>query len=199
MAEITAALVKDLRDRTGAGFMDCKKALQEVDGDEEAAIEQLRKAGKQTMGKRADRETSTGRVAIYTDMDAGIGTMIELLCESAPVASNEEFVALAEDLAKQTATNLILQRGGGQIHLVGADAEAAHRHQPIGGRQHLCGQLRAGADTEHVHICQGCSQIVALQRMLLFDHIFVAISIQCLYRAGVHPLEEEDLDAILVE
>ena len=104
MANITAAAVKSLRDRTGLPMMDCKKALQEAGGDEDVAVEQLRKAGKQTMDKRADRETSTGRVAIYTDMDAGVGTMIELLCESAPVASNEEFVALAEDLAKQLAT-----------------------------------------------------------------------------------------------
>ena len=104
MADITAAAVKSLRERTGLPMMDCKKALQEAGGDEDAAIEMLRKAGKQTMDKRADRETSTGRVAIYTDMDAGVGTMIELLCESAPVASNEEFVALAEDLAKQLAT-----------------------------------------------------------------------------------------------
>jgi elongation factor Ts len=104
MANITAAAVKSLRERTGLPMMDCKKALQEVGGDEDAAIELLRKAGKQTMDKRADRETSTGRVAIYTDMEAGVGAMIELLCESAPVASNDEFVALAEDLAKQLAT-----------------------------------------------------------------------------------------------
>jgi elongation factor Ts len=104
MANITAAAVKSLRDRTGLPMMDCKKALQEVDGDEDVAVEMLRKAGKQTMDKRAGRETSTGRVAIYSDMEAGVGTMIELLCESAPVASNEEFVALAEDLAKQLAT-----------------------------------------------------------------------------------------------
>lgn len=104
MANITAAAVKSLRERTGLPMMDCKKALQEAGGDEDAAIEMLRKAGKQTMDKRADRETSTGRVAIYTDMEAGVAAMIELLCESAPVASNEEFVALAEDLAKQLAT-----------------------------------------------------------------------------------------------
>ena len=104
MANITAAAVKSLRERTGLPMMDCKKALQESGGDEEAAIEALRKAGKQTMDKRSDRETSTGRVAIYLDQEAGVGTMIELLCESAPVASNEEFVALAQDLAKQLAT-----------------------------------------------------------------------------------------------
>ncbi len=104
MANITAAAVKSLRERTGLPMMDCKKALQEVDGDEDAAVEMLRKAGRQTMDKRAGRETSTGRVAIHADIDAGVGAMVELLCESAPVANHEEFVALAEDLAKQLAT-----------------------------------------------------------------------------------------------
>ncbi len=104
MADITAAAVKALRERTGLPMMDCKKALQEAGGNEEAAIELLRKAGKQTMDKRAGRETSTGRIAIYTDMQAGVGAMVELLCESAPVANNEEFVALAEALARQLAT-----------------------------------------------------------------------------------------------
>jgi len=104
MANITAAAVKSLRERTGLPMMDCKKALQEVDGDEDAAVEKLRQAGKQTMDKRAGRVTSTGRVAVYADMDAGVAAMIELLCESAPVANHEEFVALAEDIAKQLAT-----------------------------------------------------------------------------------------------
>ncbi len=104
MANITAAAVKSLRERTGLPMMDCKKALQEVDGDEDAAVEMLRKAGKQTMDKRAGRATSSGRIAIHTDIEAGVGTMIELLCESAPVANHEEFVALAEDIAKQLAT-----------------------------------------------------------------------------------------------
>jgi elongation factor Ts len=104
MADISAAAVKSLRERTGLPMMDCKKALQEANGDEQTAIDLLRKAGKKTMDKRADRETSTGRLAIYTDMDAPVGAMIELLCESAPVANNEQFVALANDLARQLAT-----------------------------------------------------------------------------------------------
>ena len=104
MVDITAAAVKELRDRTGLPMMDCKRALQEGGGDEEAAIELLRKAGKQTMEKRAGRETSAGRIAVYTDIDAAVGAMIELRCESAPVASNEEFVELAGDIARQLAT-----------------------------------------------------------------------------------------------
>jgi elongation factor Ts len=104
MAEITAAAVKSLRDRTGLPMMDCKQALKEADGDEDAAIESLRKQGIKTQTIRQDRETSEGRFAIYTDFAAPVAAMIELRCESAPVANNDEFIQLANDIAQQLAT-----------------------------------------------------------------------------------------------
>ena len=104
MPQITAAAVKALRDRTGLPMMDCKKALQEAGGDEEAAIELLRKAGMKVAQKRAGKETTEGRVAVFTSLDPGVGTIVELQCESAPVASSESFVQLANDLARQLAT-----------------------------------------------------------------------------------------------
>ena len=104
MPSITAAAVKALRERTGLPMMDCKRALQESDGDEEAAVEALRKAGLKTMEGRSGRETSAGRIAVCADADSGWGSIVELLCESAPVASHEEFVQLADDLARQLAT-----------------------------------------------------------------------------------------------
>jgi len=104
MPEITAAAVKALRERTGLPMMECKRALQEAGGDEEGAIEWLQKRGQKVMGDRAGRETSSGRLAIYSDPDAGVAAMVELLCESAPVAANDEFIALASDLARQLAT-----------------------------------------------------------------------------------------------
>jgi elongation factor Ts len=104
MAEITAAAVKSLRDKTGLPMMECKKALKEKNGDEEAAIQHLRQQGIKTQQIRSDRATTDGRISIYTDFEAGVGAMIELQCESAPVASNEEFLQLAGDLAKQLAT-----------------------------------------------------------------------------------------------
>lgn len=104
MAEISAAVVKSLRERTGLPMMDCKRALEEAGGDQEKAIEALRKAGAKTMEKRAGRETSFGRVAVLSSLNPGIGAIVELRCESAPVAGHEEFVELAHDLAKQLAT-----------------------------------------------------------------------------------------------
>jgi elongation factor Ts len=104
MAEITAAAVKALRERTGLPMMDCKRALEEAGGDAEGAIEILRKAGKKSMEKRSGRETSSGRIAIDARAEVGVGTMVELLCESAPVAANDQFVQLAHDLARQLAT-----------------------------------------------------------------------------------------------
>jgi elongation factor Ts len=104
MAEISAAAVKSLREQTNLPMMDCKKALQESGGDINKAIELLRKAGAKLMEKRAGRATTSGRIAVYITPDADVGTMIDLRCESAPVANNDEFVLLANDLAQQLAT-----------------------------------------------------------------------------------------------
>ena len=99
MAEITAAAVMALRDKTGLPMMECKKALQECGGNTEQAVEWLRKQGVKTQAMRADRETSTGRLAVYADPARNVGTIIELKCESAPVANSPDFKALAEDIA----------------------------------------------------------------------------------------------------
>lgn len=103
MAGITAAQVKELRERTGLPMMDCKRALNECQGDSAAAITWLRERGAQVLSNRADRETSFGRFGIYTSFEGGVGAMVELKCESAPVTQNEEFVQLASDLARQLA------------------------------------------------------------------------------------------------
>lgn len=105
MAAITAAMVKDLRDQTQLPMMECKKALNECDGDVAAAIQMLRERGKKLMGTRDDRSTEEGRIAIFTDFESGVGSMIELQCESAPVASNDEFIQLTKDLAETLAKN----------------------------------------------------------------------------------------------
>ena len=102
--EISAAIVKAFRDKTGLPMMDCKRALVEAKGDEDKAIEILRKAGAKTMAARTDRETEAGRIALFTDSKKQVSAMVELLCESAPVSNTEEFIALANGLAEQLAT-----------------------------------------------------------------------------------------------
>lgn len=102
MAEITAAMVKELREQTQLPMMKCKKALADAGGDMAAAMEALRKEGETFIDGRGDRTTEEGRIAIFTSPTAG--AIIELQVESAPVAGHEEVVALANDLAKQLAT-----------------------------------------------------------------------------------------------
>ncbi len=103
MAEITAAAVKALRDRTGLPMMDCKSALAEANGDADKAVEILRKRGADAADKRAGRETTEGRIACCIDRAKGAGAIIEFRCETAPVANNPEFKALAEAIAQAAA------------------------------------------------------------------------------------------------
>jgi elongation factor Ts len=101
--EIHADCVKKLRDRTGMQMMKCKAALAEAGGDMEKAVEILRKQNKEAQDKAASRETAEGRIGIYIDPVSKVGAIVELRCESAPVAKNEMFVKLAEDVARQIA------------------------------------------------------------------------------------------------
>ena len=98
MSEISAADVKKLRDRTGMQMMKCKAALTEAGGDMEKAVELLRKQNKDAQDKAASRETTEGRIGVYIDNDARIGAIIEVRCESAPVAKNELFIKLTAGL-----------------------------------------------------------------------------------------------------
>lgn len=100
---ITAGMVKALRDKTGLPMMECKQALREADGDEAKAIEIMRKKGLSQVSKRAARETSEGRVVCYPDPQSGRAGMVELQCETAPVANTDDFIALAEQIARHTA------------------------------------------------------------------------------------------------
>lgn len=103
MAEITAALVKDLRDRTGAGFMDCKKALAETDGDIDAAIEYLKTKGVAKAAGKAGREAREGLVSSYIHAGGKLGVLIEVNSETDFVARNDDFQKLVKDIAMQVA------------------------------------------------------------------------------------------------
>ncbi len=103
MAEITAALVKDLRDRTGAGFMDCKKALAETDGDIDAAAVWLKEKGVAKAAGKAGREAREGLVASYIHAGGKLGVLIEVNSETDFVARNDDFQKLVRDIAMQVA------------------------------------------------------------------------------------------------
>ncbi len=101
---ITAELVKTLRETTGVGFMECKSALQEADGDLEAAVTILRKKGLSAVAKKAGRETKEGLIGSYIH-NGKIGVMVEVNCESDFVARNADFQALVKDIAMQIAAS----------------------------------------------------------------------------------------------
>ncbi|MDZ7271641.1 MAG: translation elongation factor Ts [candidate division KSB1 bacterium] len=101
--DVPAAQVKALREKTGAGFMDCKKALEETQGDVDKAIEVLRKKGVATAQKKAGREAREGVIEAYIHPGSRLGVMLELNCETDFVAKTDQFKTLARDLAMQVA------------------------------------------------------------------------------------------------
>lgn len=132
MAEITASAVKSLREKTGAGMVDCKNALVEAGGDEAAATEILRKKGMATAGKKAGRVTAEGVVGSYIHMGGKVGVLVEINCESDFVARGEEFQQLVKDVA---------------MHVAASDPRYATRDQVPADeiekeREILLGQLR---------------------------------------------------------
>jgi elongation factor Ts len=104
MADVTAEQVKQLRERTGAGMMDCKRALQESDGDVDRAIELLREKGLASVAKRAGREANQGRIDSYIQFNNTVGVLVEVNCETDFVANTDEFAQLVKDIALHIAS-----------------------------------------------------------------------------------------------
>jgi elongation factor Ts len=103
--EITTDMVKELRAATGAGVLDCRKALQESNGDFEKAVDFLREKGMATAAKRADREASNGIVELYSHGGGRVGVMVEVNCETDFVARSEQFRTMAHEIALQIAAS----------------------------------------------------------------------------------------------
>ncbi|MGO9569510.1 MAG: translation elongation factor Ts [Desulfomonilaceae bacterium] len=103
--EISAKMVKDLREKTGLGMMDCKKALVESQGDSDKAVDYLRKKGALKAATREGRATSEGRVGSYIHMNGKIGVLVELNCESDFVAKTDQFAELVKDLCMHVAAS----------------------------------------------------------------------------------------------
>ena len=110
-AEISAQLVRELREQTGAGMMDCKRALQETNGDIEAAVVLLREKGMASAAKRADRATTEGLVGYMLADDGSHGTMVAVGCETEPVSKSDEFQAYAEKVLDAVARGRHRRRG----------------------------------------------------------------------------------------
>lgn len=101
--EITTEMIKELRAATGAGMLDCRKALQEANGDYQKAVDFLREKGMATAAKRADRDASNGVVELYSHGAGRVGVMVEVNCETDFVARSEQFRNLAHEIALQIA------------------------------------------------------------------------------------------------
>jgi elongation factor Ts len=99
MADITAKMVQELRAATGAGILDCKKALEEHGGDFDAAVESLRKKGLAKAAKKADRDANEGTIGYYVHTNSKVASMVKLNCETDFVARTEQFLQLARDIA----------------------------------------------------------------------------------------------------
>ena len=123
MTEISAALVKELRDMTGAGMMDCKRALQDTNGDLEAAKTLLRERGLASAAKRAGRETTEGKVGYRVADDAKRGVIVAVGCETEPVSNNEEFLAFAAKVLQA------VERDG-----AGAEQQLDEERQELAGK-----------------------------------------------------------------
>jgi elongation factor Ts len=126
MGTITASQVQELRQRTGVGMMECKKALEETSGDLEAAIDLLRTRGQAKAAKKASRETSEGLVESYIHLGGKIGVLIEVDCETDFVAKTTDFRELARSLAMQVAAAAPLA-----VDREGLDAEVVEREMGI--------------------------------------------------------------------
>ena len=133
MAEITAANVGKLREMTGAGLMDCKKALVETKGDIEVAVEYLRKKGIASAEKKASRAANEGIVAQHIQPGAKVGVLVEINCETDFVAKNDSFRAFCDDIAKKLAADPTANLEADRIGVVAKIGEniVISRHQRI--------------------------------------------------------------------
>ena len=147
MTDISAAMVKELRDATSAGMMDCKRALQETDGDYDAAVKLLREKGMASAAKRADRETTEGMVLVR--VDGGAAAIVAVGCETGPVSKNDDFRAFAE-----TVLDVVFEGGeeaaaGLEERRVALGARLGENIQLTGMRRLIAGEGEAFASYVH--------------------------------------------------
>lgn len=185
MADISAKLVKDLRDKTGAGMMDCKKALKETEGDFEKAIDWLRQKGIASAAKKEGRVAAEGLVDSYIHTGGRVGVLVEVNCETDFVARREEFKTLVRDVAMQVAAcpNVEYVRVGDIPEAIIAREKAVEM-----GREDLAGKPQAMREK----IVDGRIQ-KRLKELTLMDQPFIKdqnISIDELIKRAISQLGE---------
>ena len=151
MATITAALVKELRDETGVGMMECKKALVQADGDKAAAVKILREAGMAIAAKKASRTAKQGIIAASVSADAQSGRLVEINCETDFVAKNENFKAFVGELL--AAAEGLPDNGLAEAQKAKIDAKIAEIGENIVARRNLSYAVQGtGAIAAYVHL-----------------------------------------------
>ncbi len=203
-ANISAADVKKLREMTGAGMMDCKKALQEADGDFDKAIENLRKKGQKLSVKRADREAKEGVVIAAVSDDRTKGVIVRLSCETDFVAKNEDFVNLTKSFADLALQNMpddlaaLLQLDYNGITI---EAKVTEQLGVIGEKIELSAyeKLEAPQIAPYIHMGNKAAVLVGLNKAETEYHDAgrdVAMQV-----AAMRPvaLDKEDVDSSIIE
>jgi elongation factor Ts len=149
MAEITAAAVAKLREMTGAGLMDCKKALVETNGDIDAAVDVLRKKGVASAAKKASREAREGVIAQHIPQGSRVGVLVEINCETDFVAKNESFRAFCDEVARALATNPSVDLESLRTAQVGKIGEniliSRHQRLEVSGNGMIAAYIHTGA------------------------------------------------------
>ncbi|MEF3694818.1 MAG: translation elongation factor Ts [Candidatus Cloacimonadota bacterium] len=166
MAEVTATMVKELRERTGAGMMECRKALVEADGNIDNAIKWLREKGISKAESKASRETREGIIHSYIHFNYKIGVMIELNCESDFVARTEDFTKLADEIAMQIAATNPLAISAEQI-----DPELIEREKEIARNKALNEGKKADFLDKIIegNVRKFCAENALLEQKLISD------------------------------
>jgi elongation factor Ts len=149
MAEITAATVGKLREMTGAGMMDCKKALTEANGELEAAVDILRKKGVASAAKKASRAANEGVIAQSIQPGAKVGVLVEVNCETDFVAKNDSFRAICDDFAKKLAANATVDLEPDRVAAVAKVGEnilvSRHHRLEVSGNGLVAAYIHTGA------------------------------------------------------
>ena len=199
MAEITAALVAKLREMTGAGLMDCKKALVEANGDLDKAVDILRKSGAASAAKKAAREAKEGVITQHILPGARVGVLVEINCETDFVAKNETFRGFCDDIAKKLATTPGVDLEADRVAAVAKIGEnikiSRHQRFEVNGNGMVAAYIHTGAKVGVlVEVGAGKENTVASDE---FKQLVRDITLQI---AAAHPIavSREQVDPAVV-